>query len=147
MGVCCNSTMQNITDPEIEESNSIKELTDIMNSKSFKLKKEIEILNNYLDNPNYQDSNELNYNTFTEKDLKKKINHLNNLKVSFEQISYQLIVLDMKDDDKDDLKELKDILQNIVSKYYLPDDPKNELDIALDELRQYSLKKIGEVNF
>lgn len=147
MGVCCNSTMQNITDPEIEESNSIKELTDIMNSKSFKLKKEIEILNNYLDNPNYQDSNEFNYNTFTEKDLKKKINHLNNLKVSFEQISYQLIVLDMKDDDKDDLKELKDILQNIVSKYYLPDDPKNELDIALDELRQYSLKKIGEVNF
>ena len=147
MGVCCNSTMQNITDPEIEESNSIKELTDIMNSKSFKLKKEIEILNNYLDNPNYQDSNELNYNTFTEKDLKKKLNHLNNLKVSFEQISYQLIVLDMKDDDKDDLKELKDILQNIVSKYYLPDDPKNELDIALDELRQYSLKKIGEVNF
>ena len=147
MGVCCNSTIQNITDPEIEESNSIKELTDIMNSKSFKLKKEIEILNNYLDNPNYQDSNELNYNTFTEKDLKKKINHLNNLKVSFEQISYQLIVLDMKDDDKDDLKELKDILQNIVSKYYLPDDPKNELDIALDELRQYSLKKIGEVNF
>ena len=141
MGVCCNSTIQNITDPEIEESNSIKELTDIMNSKSFKLKKEIEILNNYLDNPNYQDSNELNYNTFTEKDLKKKINHLNNLKVSFEQISYQLIVLDMKDDDKDDLKELKDILQNIVSKYYLPDDPKNELDIALDELRQYSLKK------
>ena len=136
MGVCCNSTIQNITDPEIEESNSIKELTDIMNSKSFKLKKEIEILNNYLDNPNYQDSNELNYNTFTEKDLKKKINHLNNLKVSFEQISYQLIVLDMKDDDKDDLKELKDILQNIVSKYYLPDDPKNELDIALDELRQ-----------
>ena len=147
MGVCCNSTIQNITDPEIEESNSIKELTDIMNSKSFKLKKEIEILNNYLDNPNYQDSNELNYNTFTEKDLKKKINYLNNLKVSFEQISYQLIVLDMKDDDKDDLKELKDILQNIVSKYYLPDDPKNELDIALDELRQYSLKKIGEVNF
>ena len=147
MGVCCNSTIQNITDPEIEESNSIKELTDIMNSKSFKLKKEIEILNNYLDNPNYQDSNELNYNTFTEKDLKKKINDLNNLKVSFEQISYQLIVLDMKDDDKDDLKELKDILQNIVSKYYLPDDPKNELDIALDELRQYSLKKIGEVNF
>ena len=147
MGVCCNSTMQNITDPEIEESNSIKELTDIMNSKSFKLKKEIEILNNYLDNPNYQDSNEFNYNTFTEKDLKKKLNHLNNLKVSFEQISYQLIVLDMKDDDKDDLKELKDILQNIVSKYYLPDDPKNELDIALDELRQYSLKKIGEVNF
>lgn len=147
MGVCCNSTIQNITDPEIEESNSIKELTDIMNSKSFKLKKEIEILNNYLDNPNYQDSNELNYNTFTEKDLKKKLNHLNNLKVSFEQISYQLIVLDMKDDDKDDLKELKDILQNIVSKYYLPDDPKNELDIALDELRQYSLKKIGEVNF
>lgn len=147
MGVCCNSTIQNITDPEIEESNSIKELTDIMNSKSFKLKKEIEILNNYLDNPNYQDSNEFNYNTFTEKDLKKKINHLNNLKVSFEQISYQLIVLDMKDDDKDDLKELKDILQNIVSKYYLPDDPKNELDIALDELRQYSLKKIGEVNF
>ena len=128
-------------------SNSIKELTDIMNSKSFKLKKEIEILNNYLDNPNYQDSNEFNYNTFTEKDLKKKLNHLNNLKVSFEQISYQLIVLDMKDDDKDDLKELKDILQNIVSKYYLPDDPKNELDIALDELRQYSLKKIGEVNF
>jgi hypothetical protein len=147
MGVCCNSTIQNITDPEIEESNSIKELTDIMNSKSFKLKKEIEILNNYLDNPNYQDSNEFNYNTFTEKDLKKKLNHLNNLKVSFEQISYQLIVLDMKDDDKDDLKELKDILQNIVSKYYLPDDPKNELDIALDELRQYSLKKIGEVNF
>ena len=147
MGVCCNSTIQNITDPEIEESNSIKELTNIMNSKSFKLKKEIEILNNYLDNPNYQDSNEFNYNTFTEKDLKKKINHLNNLKVSFEQISYQLIVLDMKDDDKDDLKELKDILQNIVSKYYLPDDPKNELDIALDELRQYSLKKIGEVNF
>ena len=79
--------------------------------------------------------------------MKKKLNHLNNLKVSFEQISYQLIVLDMKDDDKDDLKELKDILQNIVSKYYLPDDPKNELDIALDELRQYSLKKIGEVNF
>ena len=147
MGVCCNSTIQNITDPEIEESNSIKELTDIMNSKSFKLKKEIEILNNYLDNPNYQDSNEFNYNTFTEKDLKKKLNHLNNLKVSFEQISYQLIVLDMKDDDKNDLKELKDILQNIVSKYYLPDDPKNELDIALDELRQYSLKKIGEVNF
>ena len=147
MGVCCNSTIQNITDPEIEESNSIKELTDIMNSKSFKLKKEIEILNNYLDNPNYQDSNELNYNTFTEKDLKKKINHLNNLKVSFEQISYQLIVLDMKDDDKDDLKELKDILQNIVSKYYLPDDPKNELDIALDELRQYSLKKKEEINF
>ena len=147
MGVCCNSTIQNITDPEIEESNSIKELTDIMNSKSFKLKKEIEILNNYLDNPNYQDSNEFNYNTFTEKDLKKKLNHLNNLKVSFEQISYQLIVLDMKDDDKDDLKELKNILQNIVSKYYLPDDPKNELDIALDELRQYSLKKIGEVNF
>ena len=147
MGVCCNSTIQNITDPEIEESNSIKELTDIMNSKSFKLKKEIEILNNYLDNPNYQDSNEFNYNTFTEKDLKKKLNHLNNLKVSFEQISYQLIVLDMKDDDKDDLKELKDILQNIVSKYYLPDDPKNELDIALDELSQYSLKKIGEVNF
>ena len=141
MGVCCNSTIQNITDPEIEESNSIKELTDIMNSKSFKLKKEIEILNNYLDNPNYQDSNKFNYNTFTEKDLKKKLNHLNNLKVSFEQISYQLIVLDMKDDDKDDLKELKDILQNIVSKYYLPDDPKNELDIALDELRQYSLKK------
>ena len=141
MGVCCNSTMQNITDPEIEESNSIKELTDIMNSKSFKLKKEIEILNNYLDNPNYQDSNEFNYNTFTEKDLKKKLNHLTNLKVSFEQISYQLIVLDMKDDDKDDLKELKDILQNIVSKYYLPDDPKKELDIALDELRQYSLKK------
>jgi CII-binding regulator of phage lambda lysogenization HflD len=143
MGVCCNSTIQNITDPEIEESNSIKELTDIMNSKSFKLKKEIEILNNYLDNPNYQDSNEFNYNTFTEKDLKKKLNHLNNLKVSFEQISYQLIVLDMKDDDKDGLKELKDILQNIVSKYYLPDDPKNELDTALDELRQYSLKKIG----
>jgi hypothetical protein len=147
MGVCCNSTIQNIPDPEIEESNSIKELTNIMNSKSFKLKKEIEILNNYLDNPNYQDSNEFNYNTFTEKDLKKKLNHLNNLKVSFEQISYQLIVLDMKDDDKDDLKELKYILQNIVSKYYLPDDPKNELDIALDELRQYSLKKIGEVNF
>ncbi len=147
MGVCCNSTIQNIPDPEIEESNSIKELTNIMNSKSFKLKKEIEILNNYLDNPNYQDLNEFNYNTFTEKDLKKKLNHLNNLKVSFEQISYQLIVLDMKDDDKDDLKELKNILQNIVSKYYLPDDPKNELDIALDELRQYSLKKIGEVNF
>lgn len=29
----------------------------------------------------------------------------------------------MKDDD-DDLKELKNILQNIVSKYYINDDPK-----------------------
>ena len=26
MGVCCNSTIQNITDPEIEESNSIKRI-------------------------------------------------------------------------------------------------------------------------
>ena len=51
----------------------------------------------------------------------------------------------MKDED-DDLKELKKILQNIVSKYYINDDPKNELDIALDDLRQYSFKKIGEVN-
>ena len=144
MGVCCEVPMQNSPDLDIEESNSLKELTDIMNSKSSHLSKEINDISNHLNNPN-QDLNEFNLSTFSQDDLKKRLNYLQKLKTTYDNVAYQLIVLNMKDDD-DDLKELKNILQNIVSKYYINDDPKNELDIALDELRQYSLKKIGEVN-
>ena len=144
MGVCCEVPMQNSPDLDIEESNSLKELTDIMNSKSSHLSKEINDISNHLNNPN-QNFNELPLSTFSQDDLKKRLNYLQKLKTTYDNVAYQLIVLNMKDDD-DDLKELKNILQNIVSKYYINDDPKNELDIALDELRQYSLKKIGEVN-
>ena len=144
MGTCCGETLQNNIDPDIEESNSLKELTDVMNSKSSKLSNEINIISNHLNNPN-QDLNEFNLSTFSQDDLKKRLNYLQILKNSYDNVAYQLIVLNMKDDD-DDLKELKNILQNIVSKYYINDDPKNELDIALDDLRQYSFKKIGEVN-
>ena len=144
MGVCCEVPMQNSPDLDIEESNSLKELTDIMNSKSSQLSKEINDISNHLNNPN-QNFNELPLSTFSQDDLKKRLNYLQKLKTTYDNVAYQLIVLNMKDDD-DDLKELKNILQNIVSKYYINDDPKNELDIALDELRQYSLKKIGEVN-
>ena len=144
MGTCCGETLQNNIDPDIEESNSLKELTDVMNSKSSKLSNEINVISNHLNNPN-QDLNEFNLSTFSQDDLKKRLNYLQILKNSYDNVAYQLIVLNMKDDD-DDLKELKNILQNIVSKYYINDDPKNELDIALDDLRQYSFKKIGEVN-
>ena len=144
MGTCCGEILQNNIDPDIEESNSLKELTDVMNSKSSKLSNEINIISNHLNNPN-QDLNELNLSTFSQDDLKKRLNYLQILKNSYDNVAYQLIVLNMKDDD-DDLKELKNILQNIVSKYYINDDPKNELDIAMNDLRQYSLKKIGEVN-
>ena len=144
MGTCCGETLQNNIDPDIEESNSLKELTDVMNSKSSKLSNEINVISNHLNNPN-QDLNEFNLSTFSQDDLKKRLNYLQILKNSYDNVAYQLIVLNMKDDD-DDLKELKNILQNIVSKYYINDDPKNELDIAMNDLRQYSLKKIGEVN-
>ena len=144
MGVCCEVPMQNSPDLDIEESNSLKELTDIMNSKSSHLSKEINDISNHLNNPN-QNFNELPLNTFSQDDLKKRLNFLQKLKTIYDNVAYQLIVLNMKDDD-DDLKELKNILQNIVSKYYINDDPKNELDIAMNDLRQYSLKKIGEVN-
>ena len=144
MGVCCDAKIQNYPDPDIEESNSLKELTDVMNSKSSKLSSEINVISNHLNNPN-QSLEELHLSTFSQDDLKKRLNFLPKLKTIYDNVAYQLIVLNMKDED-DDLKELKKILQNIVSKYYINDDPKNELDIILDDLRQYSFKKIGEVN-
>ena len=144
MGVCCDAKIQNYPDPDIEESNSLKELTDVMNSKSSKLSSEINVISNHLNNPN-QSLEELYLSTFSQDDLKKRLNFLQKLKTIYDNVAYQLIVLNMKDED-DDLKELKKILQNIVSKYYINDDPKNELDIILDDLRQYSFKKIGEVN-
>ncbi len=33
MGACCDANLQNYTEPDIEQSNSLKELTDVMNSK------------------------------------------------------------------------------------------------------------------
>ena len=144
MGACCDANLQNYTDPDIEQSNSLKELTDVLNSKSSKLSRAINAISNHLNNPD-RSSEEFHLSTFSQDDLKKRLNFLPKLKTIYDNVAYQLIVLNMKDDD-DDLKELKKILQNIDSKYYINDDPKNELDIAMNDLRQYSLKKIGEVN-
>ena len=129
MGACCDANLQNYTDPDIEQSNSLKELTDVINSKSSKLSRAINAISNHLNNPN-QSLEELHLSTFSQDDLKKRLNFLPKLKTIYDNVAYQLIVLNMKDDD-DDLKELKKILQNIDSKYYINDDPKNELNIAL----------------
>ena len=105
MGACCDANLQNYTDPDIEQSNSLKELTDVMNSKSSKLSRAINAISNHLNNPN-QSLEEFHLSTFSQDDLKKRLNFLPKLKTIYNNVAYQLIVLNMKDDD-DDLKELK----------------------------------------
>ena len=105
MGACCDANLQNYTDPDIEQSNSLKELTDVMNSKSSKLSRAINAISNHLNNPN-QSLEEFHLSTFSQDDLKKRLNFLPKLKTIYDNVAYQLIVLNMKDDD-DDLKELK----------------------------------------
>ena len=105
MGACCDANLQNYTDPDIEQSNSLKELTDVLNSKSSKLSRAINAISNHLNNPN-QSSEEFHLSTFSQDDLKKRLNFLPKLKTIYDNVAYQLIVLNMKDDD-DDLKELK----------------------------------------
>ena len=117
MGACCDATNQNYPDPDIEESNSLKELTDVMNSKSSKLSSEINVISNHLNNPN-QSLEELHLSTFSQDDLKKRLNFLQKLKTIYDNVAYQLIVLNMKDED-DDLKELKKILQDLKLKRQL----------------------------
>ena len=92
MGACCDATNQNYPDPDIEESNSLKELTDVMNSKSSKLSSEINVISNHLNNPN-QSLEELHLSTFSQDDLKKRLNFLHKKKLYFCFKSFTLKII------------------------------------------------------
>ena len=122
MGVCCQ---MKYFDDNIESSNSVEDFIKVFSEKYNNFDNEINQIKEYLkDHSTHVEY--VNIKGIKDDYLKNRIFYLQKLKEAF-----STIISTLEDNKNVNIEELRPILSNISSKYYLTFDKDNELDIEM----------------
>ena len=123
MGFCCSA---NISDPEIEDAQTIHELIVILNNRKIALPIEKKEIEDYLEDPN-KEIKSVGIENIDNESLKKRIPFLTKLEKAFEK------VISLLEENQTNLNVYytKKYTKNVTDKYYITYDPNNDLDYQL----------------
>jgi len=129
MGFCCSA---NISDPEIEDAQTIHELIVILNNRKINLPIEKKEIEDYLEDPR-KEIKSVGIENIDNESLKKRIPFLTNLEKAYEKI------INLLETNKTnlDVSNVKKYIKNITDKYYITYDPNNDLDKELRKFINY----------
>ena len=123
MGFCCSA---NISDPEIEDAQTIHELIVILNNRKIALPNEKKEIEDYLEDPN-KEIKSVGIENIDNESLKKRIPFLTKLEKAFEK----MISLLEENQTNLNVYYTKKYTKNVTDKYYITYDPNNDLDYQL----------------
>ena len=123
MGFCCSA---NISDPEIEDAQTIHELIVILNNRKIALPIEKKEIEDYLEDPN-KEIKSVGIENIDNESLKKRIPFLTKLEKAFEK----MISLLEENQTNLNVYYTKKYTKNVTDKYYITYDPNNDLDYQL----------------
>ena len=123
MGFCCSA---NISDPEIEDAQTIHELIVILNNSKIALPIEKKEIEDYLEDPN-KEIKSVGIENIDNESLKKRIPFLTKLEKAFEK----MISLLEENQTNLNVYYTKKYTKNVTDKYYITYDPNNDLDYQL----------------
>ena len=123
MGFCCSA---NISDPEIEDAQTIHELIVILNNRKIALPIEKKEIEDYLEDPN-KEIKSVGIENIDNESLKKRIPFLTKLEKAFEKM------INLLEENQTNLNVYytKKYTKNVTDKYYITYDPNNDLDYQL----------------
>jgi hypothetical protein len=123
MGFCCSA---NISDPEIEDAQTIHELIVILNNRKIALPIEKKEIEDYLEDPN-KEIKSVGIENIDNESLKKRIPFLAKLEKAFEK----MVNLLEANQTNLNVYYTKKYTKNVTDKYYITYDPNNNLDTEL----------------
>ena len=123
MGFCCSAT---ISDPEIEDAQTIHELIVILNNRKIALPIEKKEIEDYLEDPN-KEIKSVGIENIDNESLKKRIPFLAKLEKAFEK----MVNLLEANQTNLNVYYTKKYTKNVTDKYYITYDPNNDLDYQL----------------
>ena len=123
MGFCCSAT---ISDPEIEDAQTIHELIVILNNRKIALPIEKKEIEDYLEDPN-KEIKSVGIENIDNESLKKRIPFLAKLEKAFEK----MVNLLEANQTNLNVYYTKKYTKNVTDKYYITYDPNNNLDTEL----------------
>jgi hypothetical protein len=123
MGFCCSA---NISDPEIEDAQTIHELIVILNNRKIALPIEKKEIEDYLEDPN-KEIKSVGIENIDNESLKKRIPFLAKLEKAFEK----MVNLLEANQTNLNVYYTKKYTKNVTDKYYITYDPNNDLDYQL----------------
>ena len=123
MGFCCSA---NISDPEIEDAQTIHELIVILNNRKIALPIEKKEIEDYLEDPN-KEIKSVGIENIDNESLKKRIPFLAKLEKAFEK----MVNLLEANQTNLNVYYTKKYTKNVTDKYYITYDPNNDLDNQL----------------
>jgi hypothetical protein len=124
MGFCCSA---NISDPEIEDAQTIHELIVILNNRKIALPIEKKEIEDYLEDPN-KEIKSVGIENIDNESLKKRIPFLAKLEKAFEK----MVNLLEANQTNLNVYYTKKYTKNVTDKYYITYDPNNNLDTELN---------------
>ena len=129
MGFCCSA---NISDPEIEDAQTIHELIVILNNRKIGLPIEKKEIEDYLEDPR-KEIKSVGIENIDNESLKKRIPFLIKLEKAYEKITNLLEA----NKTNLDVSNTKKYIKNVTDKYYITYDPNNDLDKGLRKFINY----------
>ena len=129
MGFCCSA---NISDPEIEDAQTIHELIVILNNRKIGLPIEKKEIEDYLEDPR-KEIKSVGIENIDNESLKKRIPFLIKLEKAYEKITNLLEA----NKTNLDVSNTKKYIKNVTDKYYITYDPNNDLDKELRKFINY----------
>ena len=129
MGFCCSAT---ISDPEIEDAQTIHELIVILNNRKIGLPIEKKEIEDYLEDPR-KEIKSVGIENIDNESLKKRIPFLIKLEKAYEKITNLLEA----NKTNLDVSNIKKYIKNVTDKYYITYDPNNDLDKELRKFINY----------
>jgi len=129
MGFCCSAT---ISDPEIEDAQTIHELIVILNNRKIGLPIEKKEIEDYLEDPR-KEIKSVGIENIDNESLKKRIPFLIKLEKAYEKITNLLEA----NKTNLDVSNTKKYIKNVTDKYYITYDPNNDLDKELRKFINY----------
>ena len=128
MGVCCG---REPTDYEIDKCKSIDDIISTLNTKKEELKEESLDISLYLEDPTYVVKS-IETNNLDKRLLPLRIEHLKNLDKAYSEI------IEILENTKTlPFNTLKIHINRVVMLYLYTYDPNKELDIAMDEFKDF----------
>lgn len=134
---CCG---QDVEDEKIAKCEKFEELTKIFKEKKEECPKQRKEINDFL-NGKTDKVESINIEGLTNEMLKERVKYLSELETTYNKVANDLKRADPK---KIKLNEIKPLLHDIATKYYLTNDPNHQLDLAYTKFANYMQHALKE---
>ena len=129
MGFCCST---NITDPEIEEAQTVHEIIVILNNRKLGIPIEKKEIEEFLIDPT-KEVKSIGIENIDNESLKKRIPFLTKMESAYQK----MIQLLEENNTNLDVNDIKPYVKNVTNKYFITYDPNNDLEKELKKFVEY----------